>query len=68
MIYGVGINDMPHGWRTKSELNSRVYRCWRSALERCYSDTYQKKYPTYKGCYVCDRWLLLSNFVEDIVK
>ena len=31
-------------------------------LQRCYSDEYQKKEPTYKGCSVCDEWLTLSNF------
>lgn len=67
-VEGVGINDMPYGWTTKSELNRRIYGCWRGFLHRCYNKKYQKKYPTYKSCYVCDRWLLLSNFVEDIVK
>ena len=66
MVYGVGVNDMPKGWRLESELNSRIYNCWHSALQRCYSDTYKKKYPSYKDCYVCDKWLRLSGFVEDI--
>ena len=28
-------------------------------------EKYHKKYPTYKNCTVCRRWLLLSNFVDD---
>lgn len=68
MVHGVGINDMPYGWRKESELNYRIYDCWKHMLERCYSKKYQEKFPTYKGCYVCERWLRLSNFVEDISK
>lgn len=68
MIYNIGINDMPKGWKRKTEWNLRVYSTWQGMLMRCYSDKYLEKYPTYKKCWVCDRWLLLSNFVEDIVK
>ena len=37
-------------------------------LYRCYSKKFQEKNPTYSDCYVCERWLKLSNFVEDITK
>ena len=68
MICGVGINDMPRGWRVKCKWNALVYRKWCSMLNRCYSEKTQERQPTYKGCYVCRRWLLLSNFVEDFPK
>lgn len=68
MIYGKGINDMPYGWAKENELNRRIYRCWSSMIKRCYYEKYQQINPTYKGCYVCERWLKLSNFVEDISK
>ena len=42
-----------------------MYRTWHHMIVRCYSEKYQEKNPTYKGCSVCQRWLLLSNFVED---
>ena len=68
MIHGIGINDMPRKWRLENELNERTYRCWQSMITRCYSEKYHEKHYTYKNCYVCERWLKLSNFVEDIVK
>lgn len=68
MVHNVGINDMGRGWRTQNELNERIYRTWSSMLQRCYSKEYQKKYPTYKGCFVCEKWLKLSGFVEDVCK
>lgn len=66
MVYGKGINDMPYGWRLETELNYRIYECWKNMIKRCYSKKYQEKYPTYKDCYVCEKWLKLSGFVEDI--
>ena len=38
------------------------YRAWKSMIERCYSDKFQEKYPTYKGCSVSNEWLTFSNF------
>lgn len=66
MICGVGINDLSRGWRLESELNKRIYDCWAGMIQRCYSNKKIEKRPTYKECYVCDKWLRLSGFLEDI--
>ena len=68
MIYGKAMNDMYRGWRTENELNKRIYQCWFNMIVRCYSENFQEKNNSYKGCYVCERWLKLSNFVDDISK
>ncbi len=65
VVYGKGINDMYRSWRTENEKNFRIYHTWANMLCRCYSEKYQEKHPTYKGCTVCKKWLLLSNFIED---
>ena len=65
MVCGHGINDMRYGWRIENEWNKRVYRTWHNMLKRCYDEKYHEKQQTYKNCSVYDRWLLLSNFVED---
>ena len=65
IVYGNGINNMSRGWASENELNDRVYRIWRCMIRRCYDKKYKEKHPTYKNCIVCDRWLLLSNFVHD---
>ena len=31
-------------------------------ITRCYCKKYLDKKPTYKGCTVCDEWLIFSNF------
>lgn len=67
-VEGHGINDMPKGWTVENKWNRRVYQKWASMLRRCYNKEFHKTNPTYKDCMVCDRWLILSNFVEDVPK
>lgn len=55
-VYGHGINDTEYVFETKD------YKIWRDMLERCYCDKTQEKFPTYKGCTVCDEWKTFSNF------
>jgi hypothetical protein len=61
-VYGVGIYE-------KGEYRAKIdgkmtdeYVCWNDMLKRCYSPKYQAKYPTYKGCTVCDDWLYFQTF------
>lgn len=68
MVYGKGINDMPKNWTVENEWNHRIYQLWVNMLKRCYSEKWHETRPTYIDCTVCERWLTLSNFVEDIVK
>lgn len=56
LVYGVGNNDLLYTRDTPS------YEAWTSMLERCYSVKYQNEKSTYKGCFVCNEWLLFSNF------
>ena len=70
MVEGKGINDMPYGWTVENDWNKRVYSKWRNMLYRCYNKEFHKteKGKHYIGCTICDRWLTLSNFVEDFPK
>lgn len=47
---------------TKEEQKTKCGKAWENMKQRCYSEKYQEKYPTYKGCYVCDDWLNYDNF------
>lgn len=63
-VYGVGmIGDVPKGYKTKYK---KEYIVWNGMIERCYSERYQEKYPSYKGCSVCERWHRFDLFLEDI--
>ena len=66
LVYGVGVNDADYNvyeWLNGKIVNiCPFYRTWSDMLKRCYSDKYQSKKPTYKGCLTCDDWWIFSNF------
>jgi len=75
LVYGVGTNDAGYvtekketiGYEDGKQKQNLVWACpyyqsWKNMLDRCYSDKYQERRPTYKGCTVSDEWLTFSNF------
>lgn len=84
LVYGVGINDAEYPTRIREPDYSAktasgrykerlvwhcpFYRTWTNMLKRCYSDRYQDKKPTYKGCTVSEEWKLFSNFRKWMVE
>ena len=56
-VYGVGYMGIGKYCR-----GSFAYSRWTSMLERCYSEKYQNKFPSYIMCTVSDRWHDLQNF------
>lgn len=67
-VHGVGTNDVLGLLTTenvaKNPWEVRAYMVWKDMLKRCYSPN--DKRECYETCTVCDRWLLLSNFLNDI--
>lgn len=73
LIRGIGINDADYVTQKNITVNENgqqktiywkcpFYNVWRGVIERCYSDDFKLKHPTYKDCTVCDEWLTFSNF------
>ena len=62
-IHGVGILGAKYSTRVDG-VKTKEYVLWHSMLERCYSDKYQKKYPTYEGCEVSDNFKSYEYFYE----
>ena len=62
-VYGVGILGTKY-LTTSNGVNTKEYNLWCHMLERCYSDKYQKKYPTYEGCEVGDNFKSYEYFYE----
>ena len=56
-IYGVGVFDS-----LRPISGNKPYKLWSGMIERCYSERWHKKRPTYSNCSVCKEWLLFSNF------
>ena len=42
----------------------KEYDLWQSMLSRCFSEKYQTRYPTYKGCNVSDNFLNYTFFYD----
>ena len=62
-VYGVGIL----GGKYPSKVNGRnikEYDLWCNMLERCYSATLKKKYPTYEGCKCSENFKSYEYFYE----
>lgn len=70
LLFGVGINDSDYTTQKNVKENGksrRVWQCpfhstWVSIMRRCYSEVYQNKQPTYKGCIVSEEWYKFSSF------
>lgn len=45
-----------------SKTHLKIYHTWNSMLQRCYNIKYQERFPTYKGCSVCESWHNFQNF------
>ena len=66
IVFSVGINDADYKV-SRTEKGDEVWVCpyykiWQGMLKRCYSEKFQQRNPAYKDCYVCEEWLLFSNF------
>lgn len=69
-VYGWGINDADYVTQTYHTINGKrkklwtcpIYEDWVAIIERCHSEKYKEKYPSYNNCAVCEEWQYFSNF------
>lgn len=64
LTYGVAYNSGGDYNTRENKKNSKAYQTWRNMIERCYSDKFHERQPTYKNYSVCDEWLNFQNFAE----
>ena len=62
-VYSVGVLGTKYP-PTISGRNTKEYDLWTSMLERCYSDNFKNKHPTYKDCEVSDNFKSYEYFYE----
>ena len=69
LVYGVGINDADYvvqKYETIVYVNGKrkrrlvwicpFYQSWKHMLQRCYSNKFKERNPTYEGCSVSEEW------------
>lgn len=70
LVYGVGINDADYvvqikeivGYKDNGKIIEKLiwvcpfYVRWLGMLQRCYSESWLVKYPTYRGCSTIPEW------------
>jgi hypothetical protein len=61
LVYGHGFNDYTGAVNIDGK-SIPSYRKWCGMLERCYSEKWHKKKPSYKDCEVSKEWQIFSNF------
>ena len=62
-VYGVGIT----GTKYQPSINgvlTKEYTLWNNMLERCYSDSFKKRRPTYEGCEVSSKFKSYEYFYD----
>ena len=62
-VYNVGILGSKYPSKVNGR-NTKEYDLWYSMLQRCYSDDFKKKRPTYEGCEVSDNFKSYEYFYE----
>ena len=62
-VCGVGILGTKYSSKVDG-VRTKEYGLWVCMLERCYSDSFKKKNPTYEGCEVSDNFKSYEYFYE----
>ena len=62
--WGKGYLGVGEYRKTINDIKTEQYNYWRMMLERCYSEKYHIKHPTYQKCVVCEEWLDFQNFAR----
>ena len=62
-VYGVGITGTKYP-PTINGVKTKEYGLWQNMLERCYSEAFKKKRPTYEGCKCSENFESFEYFYE----
>ena len=62
-VYGIGVVGTKYPI-SDGGRDTKDYGLWKSMLQRCYSNAFQKRCPTYMGCEVSDNFKSYEYFYE----
>lgn len=63
-VFGIGYLGKGKYKTKENGKHTKCYDAWKNMLQRCYDNKYKEKYPTYKGCKVCEEWHNFQNFAS----
>ena len=68
-ILGIGYGVRGGKWKAyvagcSKKTATKEYTVWKNMIQRCYSEAYLKRRPTYRGCSVTEEWLNFQVFAE----
>lgn len=63
-VYSIGFIGVGSYKSSVKDIINPQYNKWRAILQRCYDEKHHNKYPTYKGCKICEEWLNYQNFAQ----
>ena len=64
IVYVIGYEGEGKYKISINNKHTEEYRTWIHMLERCYSNKYHVKFPTYKDCIVYEEWHNFQNFAK----
>ena len=62
-VHGVGVTGTKYPI-TVDDVITKEYDLWHNMLQRCYSDSFKKRCPTYEGCEVSENFKYYTFFYE----
>ena len=62
-VCGIGVSGTKYPIKVNGVI-TKEYVLWNNMLQRCYSEVYKKKKPTYEGCEVSDNFKRYEYFYE----
>jgi len=63
-VFGVGFVGDGKYSPSYNGKDSAAYVSWHGMLQRCYSEAFKTKSPTYRLCTVCEKWHNFQNFAQ----
>lgn len=63
-VFGVAcVGVGPHPV-SENRRDTNLYARWKAILQRCYSESWKSRYPTYRECTIAKEWLNFQNFAD----
>ena len=63
-VHGVGFLGDGEFKVATGKVTTEAYNYWSEMIRRCYDQSYVERFPSYKGCTVCEDWHNFQKFAK----